>query len=325
MGPAEFLEDLEAKPSALRGLADRLADEDPWAPVPLAERVVLIGMGSSRYAAGVAATRMRAAGINAVAEYASLEAGTRGGPGTLALGISASGGTEESVEALARHRGVAGGAVAALTNVAGSAIAQGTDLVVDMAAGEEPGGVACRSFQHTLAMLLALEAHLTGDTSFGAVPRWIRAAADATEDLLARRDTWLDPACAMLAEGPATFAIAPAVRLSSAEQGALMVRECPRRTADACESGDWLHVDVYLTEPLDYRAILFAGSRFDGAIMDWMRERDGRVLAVGGDIPGAHQTVRYPGDDVREVALLTEVLVPELVAASWWREQTAPA
>jgi fructoselysine-6-P-deglycase FrlB-like protein len=324
MGPAEFLEDLEAKPPALRRLADRLTDEDPWAPVPLAERVVLIGMGSSRYAAGVAATRMRAAGIDAVAEYASLEAGTRGGLGTLALGISASGGTEETVAALSRHRDV-GGSVAALTNVAGSVIAQGTDLVVDMAAGEEAGGVACRSFQHTLAMLLALEAHLTGDTSSGAVPRWIRAAADATEDLLARRDTWLDPACAMLAEGPAMFAIAPAERLSSAEQGALMVRECPRLTADACESGDWLHVDVYLTEPLDYRAILFAGSRCDGAIMEWMRERAGRVLAVGGDIPAAHQIVRYPGDDVREVALLTEVLVPELVAASWWREQTAPA
>jgi len=324
MDPAAFLADLEAKPAALRRLVDRLADEDPWAAVSRAERVVLIGMGSSRYAAGVAATRLRAASVDAVAEYASLEAGTPGGPGTLALGISASGGTEETVEALARHRG-AGGVVAALTNVAGSAIAQGTDLVVDMAAGEEAGGVACRSFQHTLAMLLALEAHLTGDTSSGAVPRWIRAAADATEDLLARRDTWLDPACAMLAEGPATFAIAPAERLSSAEQGALMVRECPRRTADACESGDWLHVDVYLTKPLDYRAIMFAGSRFDAAIMDWMRERDGRVLAVGGDVPGVRQTVRYPSDDVREVALLTEVLVPELVAAELWRAQASPA
>ena len=104
-----------------------------------------------------------------------------------------------------------------------------------------------------------------------------------------------------------------------------MLREGPRRTADACESGDWLHVDVYLTKPLDYRAILFAGSRFDGAIMEWMRERGGRVLAVGGDVPGVRQTVRYPGDDVREVALLTEVLVPELVAATWWRAQTGPA
>lgn len=323
MDPDAFLSDLEAKPEALRGLADAIDASDPWAALARPDRVVLIGMGSSRFAAGAAVTRMRAAGVDAVAEYASLEEGTPGGAGTLAVGISASGGTEETLAALTRHR-EAGSAVAALTNAAGSRVAEGVDLIVDISAGEAGGGVACRSFQHTLAMLLALEARITGGEA-GAVPRWIRAAADATEDLLARRATWLDPACALLAEGPATFAIAPVERLSSAEQGALMLREAPRRAADACESGDWLHVDVYLTKPLDYRAILFAGSRFDGAIMEWMRERGSGVLAVGGDLPAAHQTVRYPGDDVREVALLTEVLVPELVAAAWWRAQPAPA
>ena len=100
-----------------------------------------------------------------------------------------------------------------------------------------------------------------------------------------------------------------------------MVREGPRRTADACESGDWLHVDVYLTRPLDYRAVLFAGSRFDPKIMGWMRERDARVLAVGGEVDGAARTLRYRHDDDPEVALLTEVLVAELVAARWWLAQ----
>ena len=323
MDPTAFRADLEAKPAALRSLADRLDEADPWAPIEVPERIVLIGMGSSRYAAGVAATRLRAAGIDAVAEYASLESGSPGRPGTLAVGVSASGGTVETIAALARHRGT-GAVAAALTNVRGSGLTDDADLVVDMAAGDEAGGVACRSFQHTLALLLALAARLTG-APISAVSRWVRAAADASEDLLARREVWLDPAGELLAEGQATFTIAPGERLSSAEQGALLLREGPRRTADACESGDWLHVDVYLTKPLDYRAILFAGSRFDGAIMAWMRERGGRVLAVGGAVPGVRQTVRYPGDDVREVALLTEVLVPELVAASWWRTQASPA
>ncbi len=323
MDPTAFRADLEAKPAALRSLADRLDEADPWAPIEVPERIVLIGMGSSRYAAGVAATRLRAAGIDAVAEYASLESGSPGRPGTLAVGVSASGGTVETIAALARHRGT-GAVAAALTNVRGSGLTDDADLVVDMAAGDEAGGVACRSFQHTLALLLALESRLTG-APISAVSRWVRAAADASEDLLARREVWLDPAGELLAEGQATFTIAPGERLSSAEQGALLLREGPRRTADACESGDWLHVDVYLTKPLDYRAILFAGSRFDGAIMAWMRERGGRVLAVGGAVPGVRQTVRYPGDDVREVALLTEVLVPELVAASWWRTQASPA
>ncbi len=157
MDPAAFLEDLEAKPAALRSLADRLEEADPWASFEVPRRIVLIGMGSSRYAARVAATRLRTAGIDAVAEYASLEAGSPGGPGTLAVGISASGGTAETLEALARHR-AAGSVVAALTNVTGSPVTEVADRVVDMAAGVEAGGVACRSFQHTLAMLLSLEA-----------------------------------------------------------------------------------------------------------------------------------------------------------------------
>jgi fructoselysine-6-P-deglycase FrlB-like protein len=184
-----------------------------------------------------------------------------------------------------------------------------------MLAGEEEGGVACRSFQQTLALLLALEADLTGR---GDVVSAVRRAAEASEDLLERRDVWLPPVAELLAEGPATFAIAPAERLSSAEQGALMLREGPRRVADACESGDWLHVDVYLTKPLDYRALLFAGSRFDAAIMGWMRERGSRVVAVGADVDGADLAVRYRHDDDPTEALLAEVLVAELVAARWW-------
>ena len=39
---------------------------------------------------------------------------------------------------------------------------------------------------------------------------------------------------------------------------------------------------------------------------------------------GADLTVPYPYDDVDDVRLLTEVLVPELVAARLWREGTTP-
>ena len=52
-----------------------------------------------------------------------------------------------------------------------------------------------------------------------------------------------------------------------------MLREGPRRAADGCETGDWNHVDVYLTKTLDYRALVFTGSRFDADAVQWMRER----------------------------------------------------
>jgi hypothetical protein len=96
-----------------------------------------------------------------------------------------------------------------------------------------------------------------------------------------------------------------------------MFREGPRLAADACETGDWLHVDVYLTKPLDYRAVRFAGSRFDDDVARWIDERGGRLLSVGAVAGG----VRYRGDDDPDVALLAETLVPEVVAADVWRRQ----
>ena len=314
MRPDAFLRDLERKPEALRALAGVLALVNPWA-IRRPGRIVMIGMGSSRYAAGVFATRLRAVGVDAVAEYASLEAGGPPASGVLAVGISASGSTEETIAALARHRGSSD--TVALTNRPGSAIERAADGLVPMLAGDEQGGVACRSFQHTLAQLMALEAAVSG-SDVAPVADAVRRAAEASEDLLERRDAWLEPVADLLAEGPMTFTIAPAERLSSAEQAALMLREGPRRLADACEAGDWLHVDVYLTKPLEYRALIFAGSRSDPAIMEWMRERGAAVVAVGGDVRGAALTLRYRHDDDPTVALLTEVLVAELVAARWW-------
>ena len=70
-------------------------------------------------------------------------------------------------------------------------------------------------------------------------------------------------------------------------QGALMVREGPRRAADGCETGDWNHVDVYLTKTLDYRALLFSGSRFDSDALKWMRDRHSHVVTVGAEPDGA--------------------------------------
>ena len=70
---------------------------------------------------------------------------------------------------------------------------------------------------------------------------------------------WLDDAVAELAGPDGTWLISPLERWSSAMQGALMLREVPRRPAVGCETGEWSHVDVYLTKTLDYRAIVFTG------------------------------------------------------------------
>ncbi len=104
-----------------------------------------------------------------------------------------------------------------------------------------------------------------------------------------------------------------------------MLREGPRRTADACESGDWLHVDVYLTKPLDYRRVLFAGSRFDGADHGMDARAGRRVLAVGGEVDGACATRALPhGDDAGGGAAHRGARAPSWSRRAWWRTQDEP-
>jgi glutamine---fructose-6-phosphate transaminase (isomerizing) len=111
---------------------------------------------------------------------------------------------------------------------------------------------------------------------------------------------------------------APARRLCSAQQSALMVREGPRRPAVACETGDWNHVDVYLTASSDYRLLLLAGARADAELLGWTTSRASTVVAVGEDLAGAAYSVRYRHDEQDDVRLIVEVLVAELLAQAWW-------
>lgn len=316
MNPQAFLADLQRKPDALRDLATWLDGRNPWAALdPLPARVVLLGMGSSAYAASVAAARMRARGLVAVAERASSDLLPSWGAGTLVVAISAGGASVETLDALGRVHPDA--TVVALTNTPTSDLASRCSAVVALAAGAEEGGVACRSFQHTLVLLLALEAHLLGSLMDPLVST-VRASADATAHLLATESTWL-PEVTGLLDGPdGVHVVAPARRLSSAQQAALMLREGPRRAAIACEAGDWAHVDVYLTKNTDYRLLSFAGSAWDAGILEWTLPRATVVVSVGGELEGAACTLRYPGDDDDDARLLTEVLVAELVAARLW-------
>jgi glucosamine--fructose-6-phosphate aminotransferase (isomerizing) len=337
MDPRGFLADLERKPQALDELADRLDDQDPWEALPVrlghaVDRVLLLGMGSSTYAARVAAARMRQGGQWVDAELAS--SGVLPSPSgrLLVVAVSASGGSAETLAAARGYSGVS--PTVGLVNVEGSPLSQVCDASVSLGAGPEVGGVSCRSFQHTLALLLALPSALPGPehasvasrlAASRAVAASLRRAAQASTDLLERREEWLEPVCERLAGPDGTWVVAPDHRLSSAQQSALMLREGPRRSAVACETGDWSHVDVYLTKTLDYRMLLFTGSPHEAELLRWTRERGSTVVAVGpgpvGPLEGASMQLRHRFDTDDDVRLLTEVLVAELVAQRIWADQ----
>jgi fructoselysine-6-P-deglycase FrlB-like protein len=315
VNPDGFLADVLAEPETLAGvLAAYDGDGSPLTalgPEPLAgRRVVLIGMGSSRYAAINAAGVLRARGITAVAEYASTELAHAPGPDVVAVGISASGGSAETVAALGRHRGIS--RTVAVTNRPASALAEAADVVLPLLAGEERGGVACRTFQATLAVLLRLAGVRSAE---------LAAAPDAQAALLDARASWLDGLLETLDGAHTVYAIAPAARRASSLQSALMFREGPRIPADGTETGDWAHVDVYLSKYPNYRALLFGGSPYDAAVMEWAVPRAATIVAVGRPVEGASHHIAFPHATDPLVCSLVETSVAELAAATWWRRR----
>ena len=315
-----FADDIALKPQVLSELADHLDRTDPWHEVGRlfpdgVRRVVLIGMGSSRFAADIAAGRLRARGVAASAEYASNAVLPLVDDATLVVLISATGGSKETVAAAHRLRGH--GTLVALTNNADSTIAALCDATVLMHAGVERGGVACRTYQHTLVMLLAMVDRLCGAAD--QLVDGVRGAVDATQHLLDTETEWLPPMTELLIGPAGTHIAAPADRLSSALQSALMLREGPRCAAIGCETGDWSHIDVYLTKTTDYRLMLYGGSSWEAELLDWTTQRSTTVVSVGQDLASATYSLRYPGDTDATVALLSEVTVAELVAARLWQ------
>ncbi|WP_438856196.1 SIS domain-containing protein [Agromyces sp. M3QZ16-3] len=316
MDTAAFRADLDLIPDALGRLADALEDGiaglDRLALLG-ASRVLVLGMGSSRYAADVVARRFRAVGANVLVELASVELLPPAAPDLVVVAVSATGGSVEVLRAIERYRGT--GRLVAITNRPESPLAQAADVVVPLHAGVEASGVACRTFRATFTVLDEVLAELLGTAPparFDAAA--LRRGADANAALLHSSGDWLDPLADLLTGPDGTWALAPAERLSSAQQSALMLREVPRLGAFASETGDWSHVDVYLTKTQDYRALVFAGSAWDAQALDWMHQRGSRFAAVGGVLDGAELTVRYPGDDDPIVAALADALLGELVA-----------
>jgi glucosamine--fructose-6-phosphate aminotransferase (isomerizing) len=302
-----FLVDILGEPEALERVVAAYGDRQLERMLDR-PRLLLIGMGSSGYAAGTAVAALRSRGLDAHAELASTGTPQPAGADTLAMLISASGGSGETLEALRRHSGAS--RLLAITNTPSSELAAEADEALDVLAGPEPGGVACRSFACTQAVLALI---------CGAPADDIRMAAAAVAQLIEGRERWLPGLVEVAEASRGVWVCGPAERFGSAQQSALMLREGPRIIADACETGDWLHVDVYLTKPAGYALLLLGGSRYDAEVAGWRRERDFRLVSVGRELAGADAAITFEGADRRVVAAIAETAVAELLAAELWR------
>ena len=247
---------------------------DAWRPVDVAghSRWCLAGLGSSRYAALVAASLARSRGMSAWAEHADLAGQGTAPAGDLVLvAISASGRTPEVVATAERHRERS--LVVAVTNDASSALASLGDVVVPLHAGREASGIACRSFRATVAALALLMGSAGVDD--------LRAAVDGLAKRIAMPAAAdLDAVAADLDGASSIDVVAPPGLLGLAEQAALMLREAPRLPAHAWETADWLHVAVYLALP-GHRAVLVPGSPTDDEVATFVASLDAAARGLG--------------------------------------------
>jgi fructoselysine-6-P-deglycase FrlB-like protein len=194
--PELFGQDIERTPETLRNLAAALRAENPWSVasgvlegVRSGRRLVLLGMGSSHFAISVLAQLLQALGVHAVAALASGNPLPFVDKGDVVIAVSASGGSAETVHAIGEYQDRF--ATIAVTNTADSLIEGACDVHVPMLAETEIGGVACRSFAHTLGLHMALQELLVGAVDAADV---VDRAADACADA-ARGTSWTMCGC----------------------------------------------------------------------------------------------------------------------------------
>ena len=304
MDPVKFGEDLARKAD----LAHELSTQKFQWPELSGQSLVFMGMGSSAFAAQSMVTKLQACGCNATFTLSSNPTPPQSSTEKTLIAISATG---NSVETNAAFDAASGYKEKIwLTNAA----ARGSQSVA-MNAGEESGGVASLSYLATHVALLRLFESLGCITG---LEKSIDLAAVAIADIYSRKDAWLPEMMNHIKSPAGSYYIAPADRLCSAQQSALMMRESPRLPSVPCETGDWSHIDVYLTKTLDYRAILFPGSIWEDQLFKWTQERGSKVLTIGFDHPYATTSLRYKNDSDPLVRLLAETTFAEILAQHLW-------
>jgi glucosamine--fructose-6-phosphate aminotransferase (isomerizing) len=245
-----MLKEIHEQPTALRGClsgrVDELAGE-----VTLTElddlgsvgSVQLLACGTSYHAALYGATLLRQQGVPAQAflanEYATAPSPGRGD--TLAVGVTQSGETADTLAALreARSRGAP---TLAVTNVVGSTAARECDHVLYIRAGPEIGVAATKTFSSQLVALNLLAERLTTSAFSG----YRHEVVEALRDLPGQVQTVLDGsrAAAVVDEyldRSAYFFVGRRFHHPVALEGALKFKEITYEHAEGFAAGELKH------------------------------------------------------------------------------------
>ena len=177
----------------------------------------------------------------------------RGGR-ALVIGVSQSGRSPDIVSVVEAAR-EAGSPTLAITNDAGSPLADAAELVLELGVGVERSVAATKTYTSSLAALAALVGELTGDAEARAelarVPEWMaRAADDAFGAVESLDDT---------VSATHVVTVGRGYNYATAMEIALKVRELTATVAEGFSSADLMHGPIAAVAP-GTPAIMIAAS-----------------------------------------------------------------
>ena len=252
-------------------------------------RIVILACGTSWHAGLVGRHVIEElAGIPVDVEYASEYRYRRivQPPGTLAVAISQSGETADTLEALRTARS-AGSRVLGIVNVVGSTIAREADGGIYLHAGPEIGVASTKAFTSQLVALTLLGLYLGRRRGLDAAAgRALVEELDALPDLVAQalaQDAEVDDLAAQFVDSPNALYLGRGVNYPVALEGALKLKEISYIHAEGYPAAEMKHGPIALID--ENMPVVFVAPRdpvFAKVVstMQEVKARGGRIIAV---------------------------------------------
>jgi len=315
---SQFLAELEEAPERLRATLDQCLADDARSLSQVKRlmqdrklaRVVFTGMGSSHMASLAVAGYLNQHNVPTyvieAGELAHYQAGVIT-PDTLLVVVSRSGESKEIREVIERTSGWA--MTLGITDEPDSFLASNCNMLLMTRAGEEKAPTT-KSYICTVGLLLSFALSLAGELTAKRIQSLYRIA-DLSRELLAEGRPVVEKAASFLSEVAYVNLLGRGPSMATVLQGALILKELPKVTAEGMSSASFEHgPDLLVNE--QYRAIVFSPQgRTAGLDRDLIRtitDRGGRVVAI------ANWATGLTNNDVYciEQPLTAELLAPVL-------------
>jgi glucosamine--fructose-6-phosphate aminotransferase (isomerizing) len=244
--PHFMLKEIHESPKAVRDtvsslLSDLELIEKVAEEIRNAERVIVVGAGTSYHAGLYFSLLLNRIGIYSIPLIASEYYNIKGKKGDFVIAISQSGETIDVLQAIRKLKGE-GGRIASITNVIESAIARESEYKIYMRAGPEIGVAATKTFTAQLVSLLVIYSVLTKEN----LKKFEKADEEVYNAL--GLESYAKKIGKELSKARNIYYLGKGLSLPLAMEGALKVKEVAYVHAEAYPAGESKHGPIALVE-----------------------------------------------------------------------------